>query len=150
MLASVENWKRTPPVGCEVAPVPGSGSFSSTTTRRPGSRSSRWYATEAPMMPAPTMTTSAVWLTRPAGSGGTRPEAVAHRLVHHPDQRGDIEDGQAGGGLDVGAVGRHVGALEHDRADLGMLGHQAPGHREGLLPGRLHAADEALGPQQPG
>ena len=39
--------------------------------------------------------------------------------MDHPDERRDVEDGQAGGGLDVRPVRRHVGALEDESAHLG-------------------------------
>ena len=57
--------------------------------------------------------------------------------MDHSDEGHDVEDRQAGGALDVGPIGWHVGALEHDRPDLGMLGDEPPGHAHVLLTRRV-------------
>lgn len=49
-------------------------------------------------------------------------DAMAERCVDHLHEVDDIEHRQPGGSLDVGAIWRHVGAFEHNRPDLGVLG----------------------------
>src|SRR5438093_13354061 len=79
---------------------------------------------------------------RTAWSPGSRPisrscpprwQAGGERAVHHDDQRHDVEDGAPGLALDVGGVGRHVGALEHDRADVRVIGDEPAGDPNVLL-----------------
>src|SRR5438445_577483 len=69
MLAALENWWRTPPALRPVEPVASSFSRSSRTTSVIPRRE-RWYATEAPIQPPPTITTSAVERTRVQGDVG--------------------------------------------------------------------------------
>src|SRR5438046_686320 len=59
--AAVENCCRTPPIALEVAPAATPCRSAMTTSRAP--REARWYATDAPMAPAPATTIRA---TRPA------------------------------------------------------------------------------------
>src|SRR5688572_7090158 len=47
-------------------------------------------------------------------------------VVRHADERRDVEHGTARLALHVGRVRRHVGALEHDGADVGMLRDEPP------------------------
>src|SRR5439155_6561277 len=69
MLAALEDWWRTPPALRPVEPVASSFSRSSKTTSVIPRRE-RWYATEAPIQPPPTITTSAVERTRVQGDLG--------------------------------------------------------------------------------
>src|SRR5262249_16413643 len=73
----------------------------------------------------------------PSPSRRSRRQPLAHGVVDHPYQRGDVEDGQPGDGLNVGAVRRHVGALENDGTDLRMRLHEASRHGHVLLAGHL-------------
>src|SRR5690242_1067432 len=68
-----------------------------------------------------TPTTGVITASR---SGAARRLRGEERLVHERHQRDDVEDGPAGLPLDLGGVRRHVRALEHDGADVGMLADQ--------------------------
>src|SRR6185436_670644 len=85
-----------------------------------------------------------------AGSCGPGRQPVSHGVVHHPDQGGDVEDGPPGGELDIRAIGRHIGALEHDRADLRVLRDEPPRHREVLLARGLDIQLEQIVEHHPG
>ena len=63
LMYDPENWWRTPPALRPVEPVASSFSRSSKTTSVIPRRE-RWYATEAPIQPPPTITTSAVERTK--------------------------------------------------------------------------------------
>src|SRR6266498_812689 len=66
------------------------------------------------MKPPPMMRTFVVALTPGCASRGSRGQPLAHGIVDHAHEGGDVEDRQAGRRLDVRAVWRHVGALEDD------------------------------------
>ena len=53
--------------------------------------------------------------------------------MDHGDQRDDVEHGKPGLALDVGRVRGHVGALQHDRADVRVLRDEPPGDPHVLL-----------------
>src|SRR5262245_10121172 len=100
-----------------------------------------------------------VFRSRTANSGVPAAVIPSHRsgrlarrqgAVDHRDQRDDVEHGQPGLPLDIRAVGRHVGALQHERPDVRMLAEEPPRHAHVLLARGVDIEDQLVTEKHPG
>src|SRR5262245_43303050 len=76
--------------------------------------------------------------------------ASGQRAVDHRDERDDVEHGQAGLPLDIRAVGRHVGALQHERSDVRMLSEEPPRDAHVLLARGVDVEHQLVAEEHPG
>src|SRR3989337_1584649 len=88
-------------------------------------------------------------LTQGLSFGRKGRQAVDQGVVNHADEGDDIEHWKTRGPLDVGAVRRHVGALEHDRAHLRMLADQPASHPHVLFPRGLDVEGQEVVQEDP-
>src|SRR5437867_11335816 len=140
MLAALENWCRTPPALRPVEPVASSFSRSSKTTSVIPRRE-RWYATEAPIQPPPTITTSAVRFTLHCFHD---PEQIAAENLQDVRLRVALVEQRLGDPRQLGRVvhpERHRGAVE--------IGAEAHVIDAGDLHGVVDVLDDLL-PAHPG